>query len=85
MVQEKIRIGFGALAPSLKKQLDEQRFRYDKSAIDHFQKDADAITRLRVRGLMPAGEVEKERKKLVNKIAAHVELYVKKTPKTKQQ
>lgn len=45
-----ISLHFGALAPTLKEQLKEHVI--DDTDLKHFQRDADAITRLAVRGLI---------------------------------
>jgi len=46
-----ISLHFGALVPQLKEQLEG--YGVDSTDIEHFQKDADAIVRLAIRGLIP--------------------------------
>jgi hypothetical protein len=67
-------IRFGALAPRLSEQLEEQNLKYKAEDIVHFQRDADAIVQLSVRGILPMGQVEKCRQKLVKKITLHVSM-----------
>lgn len=68
---------FGGMAPSIADQLNEQGFLFSKSEVSHFQKDADAVTRLRIRGLIPAAQVDKSFNKITKLIAAHVDTYGK--------
>ena len=56
-------IEFGALAPSLAAQLDRR-----PKEVEMWQKDADAITRLLVRGLIPDTVGRKARVKLLKVI-----------------
>ena len=59
-------IMFGAEADSIKKQVPELP---SKDAL-HFQRDADAITRLTVRGIIAYGDANRARKRLVKMIEA---------------
>jgi hypothetical protein len=63
----KISVVFGAKSPPLSEQL--AGFDLDPEKIKHWQKDADAIARLSVRGILSESETEKARKRLVNRIA----------------
>jgi hypothetical protein len=72
-MSETLKLRFGAMAPLLKDQLKEQKFSVCEEEIKHFQKDADALIRLKVRGIIPAGEVEKATKRLIKKIREHIE------------
>lgn len=63
-----IDIAFGALCPPLSEQLPAGVIPVE--TLDHLQRDADAITRLAVRGLLTAVQVHAARSKLVEKIAA---------------
>lgn len=56
-------IGFGLLSAPLSKQL--LGFRIPRQEIEHAQKDADAIERLRIRGLLTDGQVDCAQRKLV--------------------
>ena len=57
-------IHMGALSPKLSDQIP--------GLPDHFDRDADAITRLKVRGLMTDSEGDKARKRLVKAIEKHL-------------
>ena len=57
---------FGALAPPLKSQLAD--FDLPSLEIEHWQKDADAIVRLRVRGLIPAKVADSAYLKIMRQI-----------------
>lgn len=57
----RIPIEFGALAKSISKQLGIKAVPFDN--------DADAISRLHVRGLLTDGETDKARNRLMKKIA----------------
>ena len=46
-----VKLAFGAMSPRISEQLESQGFKYKTEDISHFQRDADAIVRLRVRGL----------------------------------
>lgn len=63
----KLSLVFGATARPLAEQL--HGLGLSKEDIDHWQRDADAITRLLVRGYIRDGEADRARKKLVNSIA----------------
>lgn len=73
--QKFLNIHFGALVSSIAEQLADQGIVYGvsmKDAVLHFQMDADAITRLSVRLLLPDGEVRKLRQKLMKRITTAV-------------
>lgn len=59
-------IELGAMAPKLQEQLKGNRISQDN--IDLWQMDADAITRLHLRGFISEAVTEAARKKLVSKI-----------------
>ena len=59
---------FGALSPTLAEQLQEAGLDYDEDTIDHLNRDAEAITRLSVRGVLPDSQAQAARKKLMKKI-----------------
>lgn len=63
----------GALCDPLRKQLHGLGLKMDIEQLEHRQKDADAIVRLHVRGIIPDYAVKKARQKLVNLIASEVE------------
>jgi hypothetical protein len=63
-------IYFGAMAPTLAEQLAD--YEYDKDEMKHLQFDADAVSRLAVRGVLTEGAASKARQRLVNRIAKSV-------------
>ena len=68
MRELKLSLLFGALCPPLHKQLG-----VDPADVRVWQKDADAITRLSVRGLIPPRVAEQARKRVLRQIAeSHV-------------
>lgn len=67
-----VKLAFGAMSPKISEQLETQGYKYKAEEIAHFQRDVDAVVRLRVRGLLPAGQVDKCFQKLINKITFHV-------------
>jgi len=74
-----LKLIFGAMAPKLAEQLKSQNFSYNKVDMIHFQKDADAIVRLKVRGLITAFETEKATNKLIKSIKKHIESRLQET------
>ena len=68
-----ISVHFGALCPSIAEQLIEQGVVTIPDEINHFQKDADATTRLLIRGLLTDSQTRSARQKLINKIVRDVE------------
>jgi hypothetical protein len=63
-------IALGALAPKLIEQLAGQ---VDANTLALLDKDADAITRLYVRGYITPSVADKARKRLVKEIGKHME------------
>lgn len=61
-----IKIAFGALCDSIAKQLRTQGYRL--KSVAPYQKDADAITRLVIRGLLPDSQANAARKRLMKDI-----------------
>ena len=75
-----IEIEFGGLAPPILDQLREQGVKASVlSSVDalNLQKDADAILRLAVRGILPSAEVHKARKRLFNRMAREISAIVR--------
>lgn len=70
MKDQKIGIRFGAMAPSIKEQIKEQGFKIDPTDCAHLQKDAEAITRLRIRGLLTDSACKSAHDKLFKKITS---------------
>ena len=76
-----VELRMGALSPSIAEQLQSQGLGADEGTLAHWQKDADAIVRLAVRGLISPGESSRARKKLVKNVAKLVQpLQVTSTP-----
>ncbi len=73
-----LNIRFGALCKPITVQLAEQGVNFygnrsEKStSARHFQRDADAITRLSLRGFMSAAAARNARKKLLGRISKQV-------------
>lgn len=65
MADEAITFTFGALAPKLHEQMGWPE---DNHVVQHLQADADAITRLSVRGYLNEKETAKARRALVRLI-----------------
>lgn len=65
---EKFSISFGALSESLLKQIDQQNHTAPSGLIAAWQKDADSICRLRIRGIMTDAEAHKAKKRLFKDI-----------------
>ena len=63
----KLSMSFGALAPPLAEQLPDGA-KIKRTDLIHFQKDADAITRLFVRGYLSDAGTSGARKRLMQKI-----------------
>jgi hypothetical protein len=73
-----ISVHFGALCPSIAEQLIEQGVVAIPDEINHFQGDADAITRLMFRGMLSDSQAHTARQKLLKKIVRAVEKATKK-------
>jgi hypothetical protein len=68
----KLTINFGSLAPRIKYQLAAAKVRAHYKDVATWQADADAITRLLVRGLLTGPETVKCRRKLMKDIISGV-------------
>ena len=64
----KVEIVFGALAESIEEQLHVQRVRFDTKAARHWTRDAQAIDRLRIRGLLTDSVTRGLRRRLLRDI-----------------
>lgn len=62
----RLELSFGALAKPLAAQADLSAINAD--TVVHLQRDADAITRLLIRGLLSGAEAHRARKRLMRKI-----------------
>ena len=67
--KKKVQIHFGALSLPIVDQLLEQGVSVIPGDINHFQTDANAITRLVLRGLISEAQARTARGKLIKKIA----------------
>ena len=65
-------IHFGAMAEPISKQLKKQGFKYDEEQVKHFEKQLDAITRLRFADLIADTIATKAFNKLCKRIQQHV-------------
>ena len=65
-------IGFGALVPTIAKQLKQQGFKYDTETVKHFEKLRESITYLMFADLLNYKAKENATKKLFTKIRQHV-------------
>lgn len=65
-------IHFGALADPISKQLKQQGFKFDAEQVKHFEKQLDAITRLRFADLIADTVATKAFNKLYKRIQQHV-------------
>ena len=68
MTKTRLSIKFGAFAAQLEDQLIAQGLVFNKKLLAHQQKDADALTRLMIRGVLAESEVRRGRQKLLKKI-----------------
>ena len=65
-------IGFGALTPSIAKQLKEQGYKYDSEEVKHFEKLKESITYLMFSDILNDASIRKAQQKLFTKIRQHV-------------
>jgi hypothetical protein len=65
-------IDLGLAGDSISEQLNKQNFKYDDKRAATFQKDREAICRLRIMGYISDSICKKIDKKLLDKIARHV-------------
>lgn len=65
-----LNLSFGALAPPIREQLRYAKVTIRSRDLAHFQRDADAVTRLVVRGLLSDGIAQKAIRKLMRNILA---------------
>jgi hypothetical protein len=66
MSQQNIRISFGAFSLSIDEQLRDQGFKLDMDPLEraYLQRDADEVTRLRVRCVLTEADSDKARKRI---------------------
>lgn len=77
--KKELGIYFGAISDAIGVQLSQQGFKYDQKVVEQFEKDADALTRLRMRGLLTDSITDNINKKLFKKIERHVKMVNKLT------
>jgi hypothetical protein len=68
MPRTQIAIRLGALSPPIAKQLRQQGVSAKPADVKAWQKDADCITRLHVRGYIHDSTADSARRKLVNAV-----------------
>ena len=64
---------FGAMAAPIAEQLADQDLTGNAHLVQHFQRDADAIARLQIRGLLPDSATQNARKRLLKRILSATE------------
>lgn len=69
---KQLRIGFGALVPSIAKQLKAQGFEFDAKEAKHFEKLRESITYLGFADLINESARKKATQKLFTKVQQHV-------------
>jgi hypothetical protein len=72
MSADKLSLHFGAMCRDLAEQLEIQGIRLDAKIVVHFQSDAEAITRLVIRNLIPDSVARDARRRLLRNIARAV-------------
>ena len=73
MSEKKLSLVYGALCPSISKQLKKQKLKFDPKKVEVFEKEAEAILRLRFgTGILTDSMAHKCRQKLHNAITKHV-------------
>jgi hypothetical protein len=68
----KFDIRFGGISGPISEQLRNQGLNFKYTEINTFQLLSDSIKTLVCHGIIPAGEAEKARKRLFNKIQSHI-------------
>lgn len=74
-----LQLYFGASAQKIIDQIIAAGLTADKDRIKNYQKDADALTRISVRGLLPDSAIHNGRKKLMKNIIQLVKPVANKT------
>jgi len=65
-------IVFSAMAPTVAAQLKKQGYKYEKETVKYFDKESEAITRLRLSRLITDDMAAQANAKLYKNIQAHV-------------
>lgn len=71
-MNKQLGIHFGALADPISQQLKKQGFKYKKEDVMHFEKQLDAITRLKFASLISDSIATKAYQKLYKSIEKHI-------------
>lgn len=69
-----VNVQLGALAPKIRAQLRAQGIKFTTAIFACLQSDADAITRLKLRGFITEKAADSARKKLIRLIGTHLRL-----------
>lgn len=77
--QGRIALHFGALCHPIAKQLKDAKVRFSKADAEVWQKNADAITMLRIHGLLPDSASRAAHKRLMKKIVSQIEAFAPRT------
>jgi hypothetical protein len=66
MSPQSVRVSFGALSPPIEEQFRDQGLKLDMDPLQraHLQRDADEVSRLRVRCVLTGAESDKARKRI---------------------
>lgn len=64
----KVSLQFGAMVARISEQLDDLGLTANSHLMAHWQRDAEAITRLSVRGMLSEAETSKARRRLLKEI-----------------
>ena len=67
-----LKIEFEAMAPKIREQIKSAGLTADMVGITHCQLDADALTRLAIRGIIPESAVSSGRKKLLKHVLRYI-------------
>lgn len=65
-------LNYGTMSDSISSQLRKQKMSFDKERVKHFQKMADALTMLKVKGILTDKECVNARNKLHTIILRHI-------------
>lgn len=66
---------YGAVVDSIEKQLTDQGLKFDKETIEHFDRDAEALARCYIRGLITTGQKKGAQARLHSKIMKHLHTF----------
>lgn len=72
---QQLTLHFGAVAPPIKSQLKKQGYKFNEETVKHFQKDADAFSRLYIRKFISLEQANKMRDRLHTNIIKHIRTF----------